>query len=544
MDDIISRECKFVTHIPAIYGTREDIHLVKELLTFKDGTTKPNLRIIENYKRPFYITKEFYRNHKQKKEHEEISKLNEYWSTQSSLVQEIAKRLGMIGRGKSYRDVAISPYLYGTDIDSRVFLKKQYMDKYSNSTPYTICVLDTESNIETGELIIASATTSKNCYVAVLKSLVKNYTNPIKELTYLKDKYLPKTENTKDIQVEFGIFETEIELIDNLFQRIHEWKPDFLTMWNMLYDVGVLLDICEKYQVEPKHIFSDPDVPEHMREFRFTEDKVAKVTASGANKPPGPQERWHKVLCTSSFYWIDAMCAYNYVRVGRKMVSGGYSLNNILEKELGSGYKKLKFEDETEQTLIGADYHKYMVNNKPLEYVIYNIWDVMSIIELDNKTKDLNMSVPVLSKYSSFDQFKSQPKRILEELYFYYYDKGKIIGVRNPKLEENDEISLADWIVMLPVYRTQNVHLKCIEENPDMFTNVFSGVCDADQKAGYPSDGIALNVSRATMLREILNLDVIPKETYKLQNINLLFGKVNNIEYCTTMFNFPKLQDY
>ena len=56
-------------------------------------------------------------------------------------------------------------------------------------------------------------------------------------------------------------------------------------------------------------------------------------------------------------------------------------------------------------------------------------------------------------------------------------------------------------------------------------------------------DSISLNVSRDTMLREVLGMDVIDRDTWKLQNINLLFGKVNNIEYCTTMFHFPTLQD-
>ena len=544
MSEMIGRECKFVVHIPA-NNNREDTHLIKERLYFDDGTSKPNLRVIENYKRPFYITKEPYRNHKQKKEHEELIKLNEFWSTQSSLTKEAAKRLGIISRNPSYRDITMSPYIYGTDIDSRVFIKHFYKQKWCNfNSPYTICVLDTESNIETNELIIASATTNENCYVAVLSSLVKNYRDPVKQLTYLKDKYLPKSPNTENIKVEFGIFETEIELIDNLFQRIHQWKPDFLTMWNMSYDISVMLDVCEKAGVEPKYIFSDPDLPDKLKEFKFTEDKVAKVTASGANKPPGPQERWHKVLCSSSFYWIDAMCAYNYVRVGSKTVSGGFGLNNILEKELGAKLKKLKFEDETEQSLIGADYHRYMVNNKPLEYVIYNIWDVMSIIELDAKTKDLSVSVPILSGDSSFDIFKSSPKKIVDALYFFYVNKGYILGTRNPNLQENEEISLSDWIVMLPVYRTQDIQLKCVNENDGMVTNAYSAVFDADQVSGYPSDSMALNVSRATMLREILSIGNIPQETYKLQNINLLFGPVNNVEYCTTLFNFPKLSEY
>ena len=125
MSEVVARECKFVTHIRA-NENRPDIHLIKERIYFSDGTSKPNLRILENYKRPFYITKEPYRNHKQKKEHESLIKVNEYWSTQSELVKEASKRLGIISRNPTYRDVALSPYIYGTDIDSRVFLKYQY----------------------------------------------------------------------------------------------------------------------------------------------------------------------------------------------------------------------------------------------------------------------------------------------------------------------------------------------------------------------------------------------------------------------------------
>ena len=63
------------------------------------------------------------------------------------------------------------------------------------------------------------------------------------------------------------------------------------------------------------------------------------------------------------------------------------------------------------------------------------------------------------------------------------------------------------------------------------------------QVSGYPSDTQAGNVSKDTTIREIVEVGEIDKEDFKLQNINLMFGVVNNVEYCSTMFNFPTLAD-
>lgn len=45
------------------------------------------------------------------------------------------------------------------------------------------------------------------------------------------------------------------------------------------------------------------------------------------------------------------------------------------------------------------------------------------------------------------------------------------------------------------------------------------------------------------MQSEILDIEGIDPKIAKLQNINLMFGQVNSIEYCSTMFNFPKLHE-
>lgn len=63
------------------------------------------------------------------------------------------------------------------------------------------------------------------------------------------------------------------------------------------------------------------------------------------------------------------------------------------------------------------------------------------------------------------------------------------------------------------------------------------------QVSGYPSNTLSINLSKDTCLRELLDIEGVKEEDYKLQNINAIFGKVNSIEYCTTMFNFPTLKE-
>ena len=44
-------------------------------------------------------------------------------------------------------------------------------------------------------------------------------------------------------------------------------------------------------------------------------------------------------------------------------------------------------------------------------------------------------------------------------------------------------------------------------------------------------------------MRELLSVEGIEKEEFKLNNINLMFGKVNHIDYVSRMMKFPTLRE-
>ena len=64
-----------------------------------------------------------------------------------------------------------------------------------------------------------------------------------------------------------------------------------------------------------------------------------------------------------------------------------------------------------------------------------------------------------------------------------------------------------------------------------------------DVGSAYPSNQCSFNVSKETTEREVINILGIPREIFTMQNINVLAGSVNAVDYCTTMFNFPKLEE-
>src|SRR5690606_32178970 len=111
--------------------------------------------------------------------------------------------------------------------------------------------------------------------------------------------------------------------------------------------------------------------------------------------------------------------------------------------------------------LTGLRWHYVMQKDYPLVYAVYNIVDSIRLEQLDEKTKDLASSITMYSKNSDFKNFNSNPKRLCDDLHFWYLeqDPPKVIGsVSDQMSTELDElvVSHKDWIVTLPSYMDSN----------------------------------------------------------------------------------------
>lgn len=484
--NITAKECRFAVYVPPREQGQPDMHLIKEHVHYADGTQKPNISLVYDYKRPFYTTKKGQRNHKQAKEWENIVNLNEGKCTQTNLLRSVANALAWPSFKGSMKMLATKePYIYGTDILSTAIIKKSYQDRYPDvQTKYTIAVFDTETDVVNGtnEIIMATVTFKNKVFTAVVKSFVEGISDVENRVNQKMHEYLGEYVESRKLESTLVFVDNALEAVRATMDFAHREKPDFLAIWNMDFDITKVLNACEKYGANPADIFSDPMVPKEYRYFDYKRGPKQKVTASGKITPIKPAAQWHTVIAPASFYIIDAMCVYKHTRIGSPEEQS-YSLDNILNKHLG--IRKLKFKEAEDYQ--GLKWHIFMQQSYKIEYIIYNRFDCISMEVLDEKTNDMSLTLPLFSGCSDFENFKSQPRRTVDNLHWFCLKRGKMISASTKEFVDEDDyaesLGLEGWITALPAHLVLNNGLHVISENPEAVTNFRSATADLDVSA-------------------------------------------------------------
>lgn len=447
--DIDHLECKFAVYCPPpeYDPSMPDIHLVKERRFYKDGTSDPNVRFINNFKRKFYVTKKGFRNHQQRKEWEDLDKLNMFESTQSTLSDNVAKAIGEPWLSGNMRMINRNPYIYGTDILSTAIIKHTYQEKYpQDMSRYSVAVFDVETDMlyGTGKIIMATLSFGNRVFTAIVDTFMEGQTDVHARLQKALLKYIPDVVAERNIHWDVVLVKDDASVVTECFKRAHEWMPDIIAIWGINFDMPKTVAALQMAGIEPKDIFSDPKIPAPYRYFKYKQGSKQKVTASGKITPVKPHEQWHTVYCPSSFYFIDAMCAYKRIRLAGAEEQS-YSLDAILKKHKIGG--KLRFKEA--EGLSKSDWHVFMQDKYPFEYVIYNVYDCVSIELLDETTLDLCLSMPMMSGCSDFEHFKSQPRRLVDSLHWECLKNNKCIGSTSDQMTselDSKTLGLEGWI--------------------------------------------------------------------------------------------------
>jgi hypothetical protein len=545
-ENVLGYECRHVVFCEPQNPRDDDFHLVKEIVHYTDGTTRPNLRLWKNYQRPFYVTKQAKRNHEDKKEWEKVEHLNVFQCRQTDLIRKAAAAIGEPWFKGNLRKLARSPYLYGADILSTATLKADYQNKFPNLiTPYQAAAFDIETDVlhGTNGPILSTIAYQDKVYTVIKKSFVEGYSNVIPRLHELMEKYIGDYMRKRKMSWEPVLVDDTLEVATGCIYKAHEWKPDFLAIWNMDFDIPRIVEVMEKCGVNPADVFSDPCVPPQYRHYEYKRGPSQKVTASGKMMPIKPAGRWHTVFTPASFYVIDAMCAYRHIR-NQMAEEQSYSLDAILNKHLKVG--KLKFTEASHLPEGTLPWHIFMQEHYPLEYTIYNVFDTVSMLELDDEIKDLQFTLPMFSGYSDFQNFKSQPRRIVDKLHYFCQENDLVIATTSDEMAtEEDEltIGLDDWIITLPAHLVEDNGLRVIKDMPELATNIRAHVGDLDVSASYPNGEDAMNISKETTHREVVDIEGVSEYTRRMQGLNLSAGHVNAVEFCTDLFGMPQLTE-
>lgn len=457
-------ECKHVNYGVAQDGSPNDLLFIKENEHFSDGSIVPRTRMVRNYERHFYVTREPLRNYQEKQEWLDIKQGMRFPSTQLKLAENISRALGRgIPKDSRLNKVCRSPYVYGADVSTPTLAKHHYMKTWPNNISInSVAAGDSETDMETGEIIMFSVTFKTRVRLIVVKHFMRNVADPEKAIRDATELYIGDVLRSRGATLELEFVDNAGACAVRAVETAHEWKPDFWAMWNMDFDVPKLIEAMVKYGYDPNTVFPDPSVPAQFRRTLepylansdrwsdiykacgYRQGKKQKVTASGDTTPLHPAEQWHQLDVPASWYLIDPMCVYLRLRVA-KGKEPSYALDAILEKH---GVKqKLKF--TAADGLSKGAWHVFMQKNHPAEYCVYNIYDSIALELLDESTTDLQRQISSLCGHSEYHRFPSQPRRLCDDLHFFGMERGRVIATTSDMMEiEIDKlvVGLNDWM--------------------------------------------------------------------------------------------------
>jgi hypothetical protein len=552
-EQIVGRECKHVSYTESRANDDDDLLTVKELVYVKQGDeiiTVPNLTFIKNYKRPFWITKEKFRDHVDKKEVEYVDKLKECQTTQRALGKSIVKQLGYGNPQQQLRVINRSPFVYGADVTPQTLVKRKYKEKWPGLfTTNKVAVLDTETDMWKGngkDVIISTVTMKDKVILTILDTWIADIPDPINTIQKAVTKHLKKYLDERKMVVEIEILKSPGAMIKRCIDKCHEWQPEFVVAWNMDFDITVAIRALEAEGYDLPSVFSDPRVPEEFKHFRYKQGPTSKVKADGTVENLPPSDRWNVVEAPASFVWIDPMCVYRNIRraAGKEP---SYSLDYTLKRNLGEEFGKLYFDTGDSSAVNGSvEWHMQMQKHYKVNYVVYNIFDCLGVELLDEKTTDLGTQISILSESSEYTVFNSNPKRNVNEFYFSMLPNGLIAGTCSDRMEdENDKALLGKegWIVTLPTHNVVPNGVYLIKELPNVRSGVRKAVSDADIGSTYPNGEILMNLSKMTTMMELCRVDGVLPSNQRLLGVNLTGGPVNAIEIMTSVMKAPNSFD-
>lgn len=545
------RQCMFVNYARSNENKTDDALIIKERLRDPvTGRERPNIRIVENYKRPFGITKKNVQaEHKQKREYEYVENLNMHECTQAELPFRVAKALGKGGGYYRMSELAREPYVYGTDIPSTVLYRSEQdtKNKALNGSwvaDYSMAVMDFETNThDPKEDILSGALSYKDKAVIVAThDFVKGVTDPEEKLQKCIMKYLEKDVVKREMKIKVMFVDNEYLVVKELMKICHMLKPDFLSFWNMQFDIKKIITACERYNKDPAFLFSDPAIPAKYRHFKWREDAVNKTSVSGKKMNKDPSEAWHVVECPASFYVIDSMCVFRMLRViqGKRH---SYSLDAILNSELG--IRKLDIPGvEGDHNL---NWHRKMQKGKPVEYLVYNLFDCISVELLDEVTKDLAKKVGLYADGSDFGSLASNPKRLANAIHIYLQDKGMMLCSTSDNMMEPEDkyiLDKKDWIVTLANELADESGIALFEELPYLLSRVAIAVADIDITSGYPTVHSVANISKSTTLAEVCTVKGLDRAGVKQLAVDLMAAPANALEISNRLLNLPTIEEW
>ena len=535
-------ECKFV-RFKKKSAHNKDAHLIVLVHHFEDGSMYKELKLLTDYKRPYWTTKKVYQKYNDKKEFEHVSRLQLNLSTQSDLDENVCRTLGLRGGRYARRNLKDSPYIYGYEVPSTSLIVQHYKNVNDNYlSHYKVVNLDIEADVTGKYNDISIITLSMNGarHTAVLRRMLsKIYDSDEKMISAIRknsEENLPDSAVKRDCKIyNVTLHDNDLDMITTIFEMLHIIRPDFVTIHNIKYDMSTILNRLEYLMKQPNPVFNDPEIPANYRMVDFNEARPYKFK-KGVKQSVRFEEQWTTVDIFASFMMMDTMTGFAAIRQAAGKLVGGYGLSNILKAH--NVPDKLFFEDDYTKVCSAKEKHAYLSENFPIHYITYAEQDTVAMTTLENMIEDFTDTLPIFAGIADFNRFNSSTHKAICNAYQENRPDGWIIGTTPHTTIDRDYLSTRGWIKTLPSDHIQDIGLP-ITNIAGLSTNVTSNADDVDCISSYPSDIQAMNISLSALVAEVVSVGDIEKSDFIANNINIVSSNAGVVEYCNKMMNMP-----
>lgn len=545
---IAGRVCKHATYSEHKFDRTKDLTSVKITNVHEDGTRSSELMLIENYKQPVYIVKPKLRKFKQYKDYIKEGACKKYMVPRRQIGNFVSRTLfGKNDTRATIRDAKTTPYVFNIDQTPPVIIKHAFFKKYGdyqNKELYNVAAYDVETNMNSdeNEVIMASVTSGPRIFFAVVRSWFNGLSDKeiLKGLKEAEDKHLGDIIREKKATVVYEIVNTPGEVVKRNVEMFHEFDVDYVASWNATYDMEKNEEMLLKEGMDIEAIYNDPSIPREYRSYRLDRGRTHKVKEDGTSSPLEPQEKFPSVRCHARWQWVDFMSVYAIKRFHAGKLES-YALQDIAESEKVRG--KLYTEEGSQFGEGSPQWHRHMQTNHPFIYCMYNIADNFVIEEINDATKDLSLTLPMLLRYSEYFNFVSQPRIISDTLSFIAKENGYVWGsapaVRDKSFNEILP-GLGGWIALLDSEKMADKGVVLFKGLYDVISRGRRANNDIDVTGAYPHVTVGVNVSNRTTQMEVCRIEGLDDLELREIGVNLASSpQANAVGLSNLLFGFP-----
>lgn len=558
---VVNKSCVFVLNQTALDSQLDDLTLIKEATLTESGEVKRTIRLLENAQRSYFITKKGYQTYKDKRENEPVERLDEFSSNQSGLVHALNRKLNYIGGERPRLSMLNrSPYVYGTDINITTIynhkLNKEYSEKYEGEflPRASAAMLDYETDVNKGHegIIIGTLCIDKTIYLAATEEYTKGIENFDDHVIKHANENIAGMIEKNGFKLRVKVVKDEMAVVRAMMGLCHRFKPDFVCIWNMQFDVEKMLLACSRAGVDPADVFCDPAIPARYRRFKWKMGNAKRKKADGKEMNLDPTDLWHTVSCLASFQFVCSMATFRLIRSSEQL-RNNYQLDGILKDF--TEVEKYKWDGADHLKASSIEWHRFMQSELPsadnrIAYSVYAMVDTGSMKQLDDAIKDIQVALLPYLGISELARIKSNPKRLCDAYHCYLQDEHNRIlcGTSDSMVEELDKeiMDRRDWIITLNNYTLDIPVVDLLVPGCEAFekkAKIYRWVYDIDVTSSYPSNQVAANISRGTTVSETLHIEGLPESELRRNAVNMTNVPANSVDIAASLMGMPKLSE-